>query len=291
MPLRPRPRRLAVLAAALASAVLAACAASPASAPAGEGGWLDPSDPIPGGPSGAWPRTPNAEAARRPVERQSMSPGDLRVFGADPDHRYLGCLTCAPDHGESVLNPKGRFGRCDPSRLGPGEASLLCRDAMPDFGSAEWTAGLSACNPQAETPPILLDGEGYFRGHLGLAARPRRTESVCDPRSRASSPSACAALQSICQPGAGPDATVAAPAAPPRPGSLRAETCLVRTDDGVEFLLSCRSFKAACRKERCDVGAGDRLFAPPLPVRPFDPLTGPLEPWRACYADCRVLGR
>ena len=80
------------------------------------------------------------------------------IFAGEGHKTFLGCLVCAKDDPDSVLNSHGPHG------------SLYTFDSIFNsygpYGSSY--SRFSPCNPKATDPPILLDPEGYFHGRLTI---------------------------------------------------------------------------------------------------------------------------
>ena len=82
----------------------------------------------------------------------------LLVYGGQNSDTFLGCLNCSEYSAESVLNQYGSYGSAY------GGQSIHNR--YSDFGS-QYSAS-SACNEYASDPPVVVDDQGNFYGHLTL---------------------------------------------------------------------------------------------------------------------------
>jgi hypothetical protein len=97
-------------------------------------------------------------AARGAAPAAAKDGGKLMLFGG-PEHKtYLGCLNCPRAGNDSVLNERGAFG----SRSSPKSVS----NRFGAFGSR--ASDYSACNPNAEEPPVVMDSAGHVYGRLTL---------------------------------------------------------------------------------------------------------------------------
>ncbi|MCM1985122.1 hypothetical protein [Lyngbya confervoides] len=83
---------------------------------------------------------------------------------------FLGCVNCNKFDEDALANQFGEFG----SQFSP--KSIYNR--FGDFGSQ--FSNVSACNPIATNPPVIVDQEGNFQGYLTLNRFVNGT--VIDPR-------------------------------------------------------------------------------------------------------------
>lgn len=86
----------------------------------------------------------------------------LLIYGSS-GHRtrgivFLGCINCDEFHNDALANKFGSFG--DPF------SSTSIYNQFGDWGSQ--FSDVSVCNPYAANPPVILDGDGNFRGYLTL---------------------------------------------------------------------------------------------------------------------------
>ena len=109
-----------------------------------------------------------AGAARLNVTPSS----DLLIFGGRNHDVFLGCLTCSEFAASSVFNDFGQHGS-------PYGASSI-RNEFSQYGSPY--SHLSACNPYASNPPVIVDRNGRYYGELTMnqysATRTRLTAAL-----------------------------------------------------------------------------------------------------------------
>ena len=108
-----------------------------------------------------------AQASAPPYSSPS---GDLLIFGGKNHDVFLGCLGCSEFSSNSVLNEYGRHG--NPY----GSTSIL--NAYSQYGSKY--SSYSACNEYATYPPVVVDQQGNFYGHLTVSdyKNPIRNETI-----------------------------------------------------------------------------------------------------------------
>ncbi|MBL1174008.1 hypothetical protein [Pantanalinema sp. GBBB05] len=88
----------------------------------------------------------------------SFAGGHLLIFGG-PNHQvFLGCITCNQSIPEAIDNEYGKYGSP--------YATTSIFNKYGTFGSPY--SQLSVCNPQASHPPVVVDEEGNFYGHLNV---------------------------------------------------------------------------------------------------------------------------
>lgn len=80
----------------------------------------------------------------------------LFLFGGPALVAYLGCLSCAESHPESVFNELGTYG-----------SNLSASSIWNNLGFyGDQTSPYSACNPTATEPPVIVDQRNNFYGRL-----------------------------------------------------------------------------------------------------------------------------
>lgn len=91
----------------------------------------------------------------------SIAAGRLMLFSDDGEPRFLGCLNCDRFASNSVHNQYGQYG------------SPYATDSIWNqygrYGSPY--SSYSPCNPNAASPPVVLDADWAFQGRLTLNSR------------------------------------------------------------------------------------------------------------------------
>jgi hypothetical protein len=100
------------------------------------------------------------EGYNRGMQNAAMPSGKLMVFGGRNNDVYLGCLNCSQYASDSLLNAYGTHGN-------KYAANGLLNKFSP-YGSRY--SALSACNPYAANPPIVVDQNGRAYGRLTMNA-------------------------------------------------------------------------------------------------------------------------
>lgn len=84
----------------------------------------------------------------------------IYIFGGTNHRVFLGCLSCSSTAANAITNQYGEFG----SRFGE---TVLNR--FSDYGSKY--SDLSACNPYANDPPVVVGADGTYYGRLSMNPR------------------------------------------------------------------------------------------------------------------------
>jgi hypothetical protein len=104
-----------------------------------------------------------------PVARNVTRPGGELILVGGAGNTFLGCLSCATYEEGSLLNANGPHG----NRYGVD--SIFNGNGA--FGSPH--SSTSACNPEANDPPSIVDEGGRFYGRLTL--NPLHAEAIRNP--------------------------------------------------------------------------------------------------------------
>jgi hypothetical protein len=80
----------------------------------------------------------------------------LKIYGGEFGKTYLGCINCETTDVDSVFNKDGPYG--DPESPG----SILNKGGR--YGRP--ISAVSACDPQAPSPPFVVDDKGHYYGTL-----------------------------------------------------------------------------------------------------------------------------
>ena len=86
-------------------------------------------------------------------------PDKFMIFGGKNHKQYLGCLSCSEYASDSVFNKYSSFG----SQFS--DTSIYNR--FSQYGSRY--SDYSACNPNADDPPVIVDEKGLFYGRLTVS--------------------------------------------------------------------------------------------------------------------------
>lgn len=106
------------------------------------------------------------DAPYAPTEPASPDPLPLLLVGDDHRETFLGCLSCDPYEASSIFNAEGDHGHR--------RSRVSVRNRYSRFGSP--FSDLSACNPHASRPPLIVDTEGNVHGRFTVnAAAPEAT--------------------------------------------------------------------------------------------------------------------
>jgi len=99
--------------------------------------------------------------------------GAPMVFGGVNRDIYLGNISDHPADMDSIYNPSGKYG--DPN------SEFSIRNTKSDYGSK--TSNLSACNPDAFNPPIIVDRYNMVVGVFTLNESLKSTlpPAIIDP--------------------------------------------------------------------------------------------------------------
>ena len=98
-------------------------------------------------------------ARRMPAPTASANNAPM-IFGGQDHDIYLGNISLQQGDRDSIYNLQGKYG--DPN------ADLSISNKKSIYGSA--TSALSACNPQATNPPILVNKYNNVLGDFTLNA-------------------------------------------------------------------------------------------------------------------------
>ena len=91
-----------------------------------------------------------------------LTPDSLPLLLVGDDYRatFLGCLSCDPYEPTSIFNSSGDHGSH--------QSAVSIRNRSSRFGSS--FSNLSACNPRASRPPLIVDAEGKVHGRFTVNA-------------------------------------------------------------------------------------------------------------------------
>lgn len=94
----------------------------------------------------------------------------LLVFGGPNHDVFLGCLNCSEYASNSIFNQYSRFGSS--------YSSTSISNAYSQYGSKY--SSHSACNEYASDPPVVVDEQGNFYGHLTVSdyKNPIRNDTI-----------------------------------------------------------------------------------------------------------------
>lgn len=112
---------------------------------------------MPGCSSATYARFASAAVAPSLASAPNSNP-KLMIFGGTDHNVYLGCLNCSKFATDSVFNEYGTHG----SRY----SSESIFNHYSQFGSPYSTD--SPCNKYASDPPVIVDSNGNYYGHLTL---------------------------------------------------------------------------------------------------------------------------
>ena len=102
------------------------------------------------------------------------------IFGGQNRDIYLGNISTNPADADSIYNQQGKYGNSK-------SAALSISNKKSEYGAA--TSELSACNPHAINPPILVDKYNMVLGDFTL--NPERNSTL--------TPAIISALQKLCR--------------------------------------------------------------------------------------------
>ena len=89
----------------------------------------------------------------------TVPPDKFMIFGGKNHKQYLGCLSCSEYASYSVFNKYSSYG----SQFS--DTSIYNR--FSQYGSRY--SDYSACNPNADDPPVIVDEKGLFYGRLTVS--------------------------------------------------------------------------------------------------------------------------
>jgi hypothetical protein len=141
------------------------------------------------------------DAERRAEERRQRRPatvGDSRVpvyvFDGGKRDVFLGCLMCLPGNdADSIFNPRGDYGHCPRY----GAKSLFCHEPAARFGGTSFSDE-SACNTTAQSPPVIVNDDGFYFGRLSVSTAFGHNDSVCNPVGHYADRGLCAIAKVTC---------------------------------------------------------------------------------------------
>jgi len=118
----------------------------------------------------------------------------IMLFGGQGHQTYLKCLNGDRSAYDSIFNEYGPNGNC----RGLFSDNLYCRGLFKQFGTTGLFQNFSACAPNANDPPVIVDQSGNYYGRFSVGGMFGHTDAVCTHIGRYKNDDTCSVVKYVC---------------------------------------------------------------------------------------------